>query len=59
MILGCRNDVLHNIRFGPNKYVKENDFLNRMKYIYLIRFKYIEYFLSVENKKACELLINK
>ena len=22
VILGCRNDVLCNIRFGPNKYVK-------------------------------------
>ena len=27
VILGCRNDVLRNIRFGPNKYVYENDFL--------------------------------
>ena len=35
VILGCRNDVLHNIRFGPNKYVKENDFLKEWN-IYLI-----------------------
>ena len=27
VILGRHNDVLRNIRFGPNKYVYENDFL--------------------------------
>ena len=35
VILGCRNDVLRNIRFDPNKCVQENVFLIKSN-IYLI-----------------------
>ena len=59
VILSRRNDVLRNIRFDSNKCVLRMISLKEWN-IYLIWFKYIEYFLSVENKWFVNyLLLNK